>query len=196
MKYRELQLVLKRLRQEGKIDQKFRLNQKRELLLAEFNRAVADGLVEPPESPEDKVIALEAQVAQLQKELLAYKTRESAKSELDVLLMDFVIQNDAKYCVLSNVEFNKNNPCEIHHIEGQSEAPEFADDPKNLIPLTSTIHRAYHSWVSENELDISRATLKSFAKTFGYRTDLDISRNEDLGQNQQGIQLDLMFQPR
>lgn len=90
MKYRELQLVLKRLRQEGKIDQRFKLNQKRELLLAEFNRAVADGLVEPPESPEDKVIALEAQVAQLQKELLAYKTRESAKSELDVLLMDFV----------------------------------------------------------------------------------------------------------
>lgn len=82
------------------------------------------------------------------------------------------IQNDAKYCLLSNVEFNKNNPCDIHHIEGQSEAPEFADDPKNLIPLTSTIHRAYHSWVNENELDISRATLKFFAKISGYRTDL------------------------
>lgn len=114
MNYRELQQTLKRLRQEGKIEQTFKLNDRKQVLLDKFNWAVNHGYVEPPESLEDKVASLEGQVKQLQEklsdykevksakskledqvqqlqeELSDYKTRNSAKSELDFLLMDFV----------------------------------------------------------------------------------------------------------
>lgn len=81
------------------------------------------------------------------------------------------IQKDATHCQLSNKKFTKNNPCEIHHIEGESEEPDLADDPNNLIALSRKVHKEYHSWVIKNEEDISQASLKKFAKIFGYRTD-------------------------
>jgi hypothetical protein len=58
-----------------------------------------------------------------------------------------------------------------HHIEGKSEDPSLAFDEQNLIIIKGSIHKAYHSWVIENQREVTRATLKNFAR----RNQLSIS---------------------
>jgi len=81
------------------------------------------------------------------------------------------VKRNATHCALSNTKFEKGIECNIHHVEGVSERPDLATDVKNLIPLTKEVHDQYHSWANANQLAVTRATLKQFAKEFDYRTD-------------------------
>jgi hypothetical protein len=78
------------------------------------------------------------------------------------------VKQEATHCKLSGVAFGKGVDRCVHHIEGVSEQPSLAADPNNLIVLTKEVHQQYHSWVSENHLAVTRATLKQFAQQKGY----------------------------
>ena len=80
------------------------------------------------------------------------------------------IKRKATHCALSGEKFKGN--CHIHHIEGKSEQPDLIDEPTNLIPLTTKIHKKYHAWVTANNKAITRQTLKEFAKRHGYNSKL------------------------
>jgi hypothetical protein len=80
-------------------------------------------------------------------------------------------KRNAERCALSGVVFGDGVECHIHHIEGISETPDLATDPKNLIALSGEIHKEYHSWVIQKGESVNRATLKQFAKEHQYRTD-------------------------
>jgi len=92
------------------------------------------------------------------------------KKEETIKAMHFV-RNHATHCMLTGKMFGKDLECHIHHIEGVSEQPELATDIKNLIPLCEDVHKTYHLWVNLNQLAVTRATLKQFAKEFNYKTD-------------------------
>jgi hypothetical protein len=62
------------------------------------------------------------------------------------------------------------NQYKIHHIEGVSERPDLATDVKNLLPLCEDVHTEYHQWVISNQKNVTRATLKHFAKEKKYET--------------------------
>ncbi|MBN8564121.1 MAG: hypothetical protein J0L70_26655 [Leptolyngbya sp. UWPOB_LEPTO1] len=79
------------------------------------------------------------------------------------------VRNKATHCALSGKPFGQGVECHVHHIEGVSEQPDLATDPKNLIAICEDIHKAYHSWVNSQGGSVTRATLKQFAALHGYK---------------------------
>lgn len=98
----------------------------------------------------------------------ALRGREQEKETIQVMHR---VKKDATHCKLSGKLFKKGVECHVHHIEGVSEQPDLATDIENLIPLCKDVHDKYHKWVSDNQLAITRSTLKQFAKEFDFRTD-------------------------
>ncbi|MFN6200660.1 MAG: hypothetical protein ACLBM7_13835 [Dolichospermum sp.] len=92
--------------------------------------------------------------------------------ELDkeqIQAMQYVKKN-SKHCALTLRPFQKGIKCHIHHIEGVSERPDLATDVKNLLPLCEDVHTEYHQWVISHQKNVTRATLKHFAKEKKYET--------------------------
>lgn len=68
MNYRELQASLKELRNQGIVDSKFRLNQKKHILMEEYTRATNIKVSPEKNTDVDEVSLLKARVAELEKE--------------------------------------------------------------------------------------------------------------------------------
>ena len=102
-----------------------------------------------------------------------FKDAELAGQKLDKEKIKAVqvIKKGAKRCALSEKDFEKGVECHIHHVEGVSERPDLASDPKNLIALCEDVHREYHAWVNSRKESVTRATLKQFARAHNYKTD-------------------------
>jgi hypothetical protein len=81
------------------------------------------------------------------------------------------VKKHATRCALTKKRFRKGIECHVHHIEGISEKPELADDPKNLIPLCKSVHDEYHSWVIQRGDSVTKASLKRFALEHSYNRD-------------------------
>jgi hypothetical protein len=67
-------------------------------------------------------------------------------------------------CQLCEQNFTDDDEKHAHHIKGESEDPSLANDEKNLIVIKGQIHADYHDWLNKQDLPITRATLKYYAK--------------------------------
>ncbi len=67
-------------------------------------------------------------------------------------------------CQLCKQTFTNEDEKHAHDIEGQSEDPSLATDEQNLIVIKGWIHSDYHDWLNKQQLEITRATLKYYAK--------------------------------
>lgn len=67
-------------------------------------------------------------------------------------------------CQICNQPFLDEDEKHAHHIEGQSEDPSLATDKYNLIVIKGWIHDDYHDWINKQGLEITKATLKYYAK--------------------------------
>jgi len=72
MSYKELQTALKTLRNQGLVDKSFRLNQRADVLQAEYDRVMA-GQQEPQPEAVDELAAAKARIAELEAEVAIHK---------------------------------------------------------------------------------------------------------------------------
>lgn len=76
-------------------------------------------------------------------------------------------------CQLSGCGFTRGNEKHIHHIEPRATAPALAADERNLVVITGEVHDAYHEWITESKVAVSRASLRNFCRLNNYRLDWD-----------------------
>lgn len=81
-----------------------------------------------------------------------------------------------KTCQLTGQVFGKDHEKHVHHIVAESINPGLAADENNLIVITGEVHDDYHAWVNTIPgAEISRATLRNFARQKGYSLGWDTS---------------------
>jgi len=79
-------------------------------------------------------------------------------------------------CQLTGQSFGPEHEKHVHHIVAESINPGLAAAEDNLIVITGTVHDEYHAWINTIPgAEISRATLRNFARQKGYRLDWDKS---------------------
>ncbi|MBE9160654.1 hypothetical protein IQ265_28095 [Nodosilinea sp. LEGE 06152] len=81
-----------------------------------------------------------------------------------------------KVCQLTGKPFGKDHEKHVHHIVAEAINPALAADEDNLIVITGVVHDEYHAWINTIPgAEISRATLRNFARLKGYSLDWDKS---------------------
>ena len=79
-------------------------------------------------------------------------------------------------CQLTGQAFGQEHEKHVHHIVAEAINPGLAVAEDNLIVITGTVHDEYHAWINTIPgAEISRATLRNFARQKGYRLDWDKS---------------------
>jgi|GEM_PF-2029401 len=82
-----------------------------------------------------------------------------------------------KICQLTGQLFSDEHEKHVHHIVAESINPSLATDKNNLIVISGKVHDEYHAWVnSHSDIEVSRASLRNFARKNGYRLDWDLER--------------------
>lgn len=79
-------------------------------------------------------------------------------------------------CQLTGQTFGQEHEKHAHHIVAEAINPGLAASEDNLIVITGEVHDEYHAWVNNIPgAEISRATLRNFARIKGYSLDWDKS---------------------
>lgn len=76
-------------------------------------------------------------------------------------------------CQISGYDFSRGEEKHIHHIEPRATAPALAADEHNLVVITGKVHDAYHEWITQSKVAVSRATLRNFCRSNNYSLDWD-----------------------
>lgn len=98
--------------------------------------------------------------------LIEAKSTQSAKEQLFKKL-----KKKYKKCQLSGDIFEQGVEKHVHHIVAESINPGLAADENNLVVISGEVHDGYHDWVCEHNLEINRASLKNYARKYGYALD-------------------------
>jgi hypothetical protein len=81
------------------------------------------------------------------------------------------LKNRVKACQLTGHRFHSKDEKHVHHIEGKAENPDQAADKENLMVVHGWVHDDYHSWVMQQGMGVSRASLWFYANRKGYSTE-------------------------
>lgn len=85
------------------------------------------------------------------------------------------LKSKHQVCQLSGQAFGEHEK-HVHHIVAEAIDPRLAADEGNLIVITGAVHAEYHAWVNTIPgAEISRATLRNFARINSYSLDWDKS---------------------
>jgi hypothetical protein len=80
-------------------------------------------------------------------------------------------------CQLTGQPFGQGHEKHVHHIVAEAINPGLAAAEDNLIVITGSVHDEYHAWVNTIPgAEVSRATLRNFARIKGYSLNWDTSR--------------------
>lgn len=100
---------------------------------------------------------------------LAFEGQIKAKTvQLEKDRLFAKLKKNHERCQLSGKRFGKGEEKHIHHIVAESINPGLAADEKNLVVISGKVHDGYHAWVCEKGSEISRASLKNYARAHGY----------------------------
>ncbi|MBD1871868.1 HNH endonuclease [Nodosilinea sp. FACHB-131] len=84
------------------------------------------------------------------------------------------LKSEHQVCQLTGQAFGKEHEKHVHHIVAEAINPGLAADKNNLIVITGSVHDEYHAWVNTIPgAEISRATMRNFARQKGYSLDWD-----------------------
>ncbi|MBD2111718.1 MULTISPECIES: hypothetical protein [Cyanophyceae] len=86
------------------------------------------------------------------------------------------LKSKHQVCQLTGQAFGPEHEKHVHHIVAEAVDPRLAADEDNLIVITGGVHDEYHAWINTIPgAEISRPTLRNFARQKGYSLDWDKS---------------------
>jgi hypothetical protein len=121
--------------------------------------------------------ALLAYIVAAYPQLAVSSSREAKKlaSFKDALIRR--LKSRHKICQLTGQPFSEEHEKHVHHIVAESINPSLATDKNNLIVIRGKVHDEYHAWVNSHpDIEVSRASLRNFARKKGYRLDWDLEK--------------------